>query len=199
MAFEVPQIPSWPNDHINDEVRLFPFGEEIKFNFFLEEVLNQEKLYFHFELIPSLGGTSIEEKSQIIIDQLLEEHEQVLLFTLSLSDRNFKIVKSPLVPLTDEDLNHLVQVTVPSLRAQNYADAMRIFIQNALYKVNDQNLLQPPQIGDQKRGNLNILIFFGTLILFVFFLGHKIRKSAPVKEISSSLKKTKVKSIGVFW
>ncbi len=195
----LPTIPSWPNDHINDEVGLFPFGEEVKFNFFLEEVLVKEKLYFHFELIPSLEGLDIEEKSQIIMDRLLQDHQEVLLFTLSLSDRNFKIMKSSLVPLTDDDLNELVKVTLPSLKAQNYANAIRIFLQNTLYKLNDQNLFQPPLIGDQKRGNLNILIFFSTFVLFVFFLGHKIRKTAPVKEISPELKKTRSKSIGIFW
>ncbi len=198
-ALEIPTWATWPKDRIQDEVKLFPFGEEFKYNYFLEKVSQKEGLSIHLQLVQSLQGQDIEAASQMLMDQLRIEDENVILFFLSLSDRQFKISASDDYLLDSEQIDQLVKVTVPSLKSAKYPEALQIFIQNLIIQKNDQSLLSPPPLGKQKRANLHILIFFGSIIVLIFLLGHKLRKSAPVKDFSVGLKKEKSERMGVFW
>ena len=189
----------WPSDHVTDQVGLFPFGEEIKYNFFLERFLINSGIFIQVELRQSLAGSTIDSIANEKLELLEQTHDSVILFFLSLADRKFKILKTDSVSLEDEQIEQLVKVTIPSLRAQKFTRGIRVFLQSLIYQLDDQSLLIAPNISEQNRGSRNILIFFSSLTLLIFLLGHKLRRSLSVKDIDPLLKKNQASHIGVFW
>lgn len=193
----------WPHDRTEDAVKLLPFGQELKLNYFLQHLHNESGVQVYFKLIPSLQGadfaTKVEESLREIMDEDIEG--RYLLFFLSLSDRQFKILPSQnLESEVDEaQLKNWVGQLIPSLKRQNYPKAIEDFLQVLLYKFAPRENIKVPELSLNKSYNLNSLLFFVVGFLVIFMLGHKLRKGPRVLEKDGALVKKKTSNITLFW
>ena len=124
-----------------------------------------------------------------------------LLFFLSLSDRQFKILPSQSLEsdVTEEQLSSWVGQLIPSLKRQNYPKAIEDFLQAILYQFAPQGQLKVPELSLKKSYNLNSLLFFAVGFLVIFMLGHKLRKGPRVLEKDNALVKKKTSNLTLFW
>ncbi len=191
----------WPTDRVQDQVKLLPFGQEFKLNYFLERLQVEENINIQFYLIPSLEGKSIEEKTQEILANQKNTGQRGLLFLLSLSDRQFKIAPNSAMTLelSEEEVNHLVQVTIPSLSQREYSSAIQNYLQSLLFFLNKDNKYKVPDLTLNKNYNWQNFLFFIVCGILIFMLGHKLRKSPKVIDKSVGLVKHKGNHRGLFW
>lgn len=191
----------WPTDRVQDQVKLLPFGQEFKLNHFLETIHNQENINIQFLLIPSLEGKDIDVRSSEILKSISTDSQKSILFLLSLSDRQFKITPndSMAISLTEEEINHLVKVTVPFLSQQEYSNAIQSYLKSLLFYLNKDNQYKVPDLSLNKNYNWQNFLFFIVCGVLIFMLGHKLRKSPKIIDKSMGLVKHTDNHRGLFW
>lgn len=190
----------WPKDRVQDEVQLLPFGFEIKLNFFLQQMRDSLGVSPQLVLIQSLEGKDLDSVTREYL-QGSPDGGETLLFFLSLSDRQFKIVPHPAIQykVDERTLDHLVRVTIPSFKKQSYPLGIQIFLQNLVYEMDPQSPLTVPNLTEKKGKTLNNLLFLLTSTLIILILGHKIRFTKGITFKNKELVKKKFPNTGVFW
>lgn len=193
----------WPHDRTQDEVKLLPFGQELKLNYFLQRLHDENGVQVYFKLIPSLQGKELEAQAQETLAEIIQEDSggRYLLFFLSLSDRKFLILPNPTLrsEVSEEQLGDWVQQLVPNLKRQNYTKAIEDFLQTILYSFAPQSQNKVPELNLNKSYNLNSLLFFAVGFLVIFMLGHKLRKTPRIIEKDASLVRKKTTNLTYFW
>lgn len=191
----------WPSDRVQDQVKLLPFAQEFKLNYFLQGLKDQEDINLFFHFTPSLEGRDLDEATEQALKDNLGEESSGLIFFLSLSDRKFKVLPIGVLKerLSGEDVTYLVKGAVPYLSQQNYAGAISSFLSNLLFKLKGNHSYKVPELSLKKSYNLNSLLFFTVGALLIFMLGHKIRKSPKVLAKDAGLVKKKTNELAIFW
>ena len=177
-------------NHFKDELSLTSFSFRKRMDLYLGRYLADQRTEISIHYLESLRNKTIDEYVQ---EQIKGDQEQGIYLILSLSDRQFKIVRSPdyVGPPVQSYINTLSDQLLPYIKNNRFEEASIFFSEQVINQLTPEYKMRPPPYTYKSFLNAKGLIFFLVIFILIFLFGRHLR--TPHLIYTSKAKDNKMK------